>query len=370
MLGEQRAESDGAVARRAFDGLDGLRGIAALSVGVLHVDGLILHRGFNAMTFLAVDFFFCLSGFVLSHAYGARLAAGTLQPGAFFVLRVCRLYPMILAGAVLAVAIGLTMREGPAHETVAMGLGTLLLLPAGFAFGEIAFPLNNVFWSLLFELGAGAVFGCLAASRDRIWALIAATSAVILLLVAAKGVGPGLLGFGNPVLFLFGVPRVLLPFALGVLIERRFAANAPGQATAPLLPALLLVLVLFCIPGQQKFAALASTLVAVPLIVWLGAGAARTRSPRLSAAARHLGAVSYPFYAVHLPLVLLAGDFAADADLGDTARWALAALTLAAAWVLSIWIERWWDRPARALLARRLAARQALAAAAQAASSP
>lgn len=364
MLGEQRAGSDGAVARRAFDGLDGLRGIAALSVGMLHADGLILHCGFNAMTFLAVDFFFCLSGFVLSHAYGARLAEGSLRPGAFFVLRLCRLYPMILAGALLAIGIGLAMREGPAHETVAMGLGTLLLVPAGFAFGDIAFPLNNVFWSLLFELGAGAVFAALAGSRDRTWVMIAAASGAILLIVAAKGVGPGLLGFGNPVLFLFGVPRVLLPFALGVLTERKFAADAPGAATAPLLPALLLVLVLFCIPGQQKFAALACTVVAVPLIVRLGAGTAQAGSDRLSAAARHLGAVSYPFYAVHLPLVLLAGDFAADADLGDGARWLLSAATLAAAWVLSIWVERHWDRPARALLARRVAASRALASAA------
>lgn len=349
------------MARQAFDGLDGLRGIASLSVGVLHVDGLILHRGFNCMTFLAVDFFFCLSGFVLSHAYGARLAEGTLRPGAFFVLRICRLYPMILAGAVLAVAVGLVMRPSPLHETLTMGLGTLLLVPAGFAFGDIAFPLNNAFWSLLFELGAGLIFACLAASGSRVWALIAAASAVILMIVAAKGVGPGVLGFGNPVLFLFGVPRVLLPFALGVLLERRFAATAPGRPTSPLLPALLLVAVLFCIPGDRRFAALICTVVAVPLIVWLGAHASQPASTtgRLPALMHHFGAVSYPFYAVHLPLVLLAGAVASRADLGGAERWALSAATLAVAWLLSIWVERQWDRPARASLARRVAANRA-----------
>ncbi|MBX9885837.1 MAG: acyltransferase [Novosphingobium sp.] len=357
------------MARQAFDGLDGLRGVAALSVGVLHADGLILHCGFNSMTFLAVDFFFCLSGFVLSHAYGARLTDGTLGPGRFFVLRLCRLYPMILAGAVLAVAVGLAMRTGPMHETLTMGLGTLLLVPAGFAFGDIAFPLNNVFWSLLFELGAGAVFACLASSRGRVWVMVAAASAAILLIVAAKGVGPGLLGFGNPVLFLFGAPRVLLPFALGVLVERQFAASEPGRTTAPLLPALLLVTVLFCIPGHRRFTALIATVVAVPLIVWLGARATPLASGRRSALMRHVGAVSYPFYAVHLPLVLLAGAVAARADLGMVARWALSAAALTAAWLLSWWLERQWDQPARTSLARRAAAYQALIGKAQAASS-
>ncbi len=352
------------MARRAFDGLDDLRGVAALSVGMLHVDGLILHAGFDCLTFLAVDFFFCLSGFVLSHAYGARLAEGTLRPGAFFVLRVCRLYPMILAGAVLAIAIGLIMRSGPAHETLTMGLGTLLLVPAGFAFADIAFPLNNVFWSLLFELVAGVIFAALAGSRDRVWAMIAAASAVILLIVAAKGVNPGLLGFGNPVLFVFGVPRVLLPFALGVLVERRFAASEPSRTVPPLLPALLLVLVLFCIPGNRRFAALATTVFAMPLIVWLGAHAAQQSAGRLSALTRRLGAVSYPFYALHLPPVLLAGAVATRTDLDITGRWAISAAALIAAWLLSSWMERHWDRPARAMLARSFAANRAQAAAA------
>lgn len=363
----KQAGTDNFVARQAFEGLDGLRGVAALSVGVLHVDGLILHAGFNCMTFLAVDFFFCLSGFILSHAYGARLAEGTLRPGAFFVLRIVRLYPMILAGAALAVVIGLAIRSAPVHETLTMGLGTLLLVPAGFAFGDIAFPLNNVFWSLLFELGAGVIFAGLAGSRDRVWAAIVVVSALILLIVASKGVGPGVLGFGNPVLFLFGVPRVLLPFALGVLVERRFAASEPSPARprlslSPSLPALLLVLLLFCIPGDRQFAALIGTLIAVPLIVWLGAHASQRGASRLSALAGHFGAVSYPFYAVHLPLVLLGGAIATSADFGGGARWLLSAAVLAAAWLLSIWLERRWDRPTRASLARRAAANRALAA--------
>lgn len=350
------------MARQGFEGLDSLRGIAALSVGVLHVDGLILHSGINCMTFLAVDFFFCLSGFVLSHAYGVRLAEGTLRPGAFFMLRLARLYPMILAGAVLSIIIGLAIRSAPLHETLTMGLGTLLLVPAGFAFGDIAFPLNNVFWSLLFELGAGVIFACLAGSHDQVWAAIVVVSALILVIVASKGVAPGVLGFGNPVLFLFGVPRVLLPFALGVLIQRRFAASQPARATSPGLPALLLVLVLFCIPGDRQFAALICTLIAVPLIVWLGAKASQRGASHLSALMRHFGAVSYPFYAVHLPLVLLGGAIASAAEFSGGARLALSMAVLTAAWLLSIWLEREWDRPTRASLARRVAASQGFAA--------
>lgn len=340
--------------------LDGLRGVASLSVGVLHVNGLILHYGFDCMTYLAVDFFFCLSGFVLSHAYGTRLAEGTLRRGAFFALRLRRLYPMILAGALLGIVTALALAPFSLGETLTLGLATVLLLPAGFAFGDIAFPLNNVFWSLLFELGAGVTFASLAASRNRVWALIAGVSAVILLMAAWKGADAGKLGFADPVMFVLGLPRMLLPFALGILVERKFSGRqAPSEPVSPWLSILLLVAVLFSIPSSLPFAATLSTIVAMPMIVWFGANAS---AGRLSSTMRHLGAVSYPFYAVHLPLVLIGEAIANRLGLGTGAgRLALAAAALTGGWLLAIWLGKRWEGPARAWLSRRAAGEQAVA---------
>ena len=87
--------------------LDGLRGIAALVVVWFH-----LFEGFATSSidqrcnhgYLAVDFFFLLSGFVLSYAYDGRLrsisAAQRLSFGSFLRRRIIRLHPMLLLGLV------------------------------------------------------------------------------------------------------------------------------------------------------------------------------------------------------------------------------------------------------------------------------
>ncbi|MFX8945840.1 acyltransferase family protein, partial [Acinetobacter baumannii] len=61
--------------RRSFATLDGLRGVAALLV-VYHHEHLAGIVGAPAGAYLAVDLFFLMSGFVIAHAYEARLEQG------------------------------------------------------------------------------------------------------------------------------------------------------------------------------------------------------------------------------------------------------------------------------------------------------
>ena len=75
--------------RRSFVTLDGLRGIAALAVVTRHAP---YFRNPFFESYLAVDFFFVLSGFVLAHAYGQRLR-GNLSILDFVKIRIVRLYP-------------------------------------------------------------------------------------------------------------------------------------------------------------------------------------------------------------------------------------------------------------------------------------
>lgn len=91
-----------------YDILDGLRGVAAVSVLVYHLfeaiafaDGATEQQFYHG--FLAVDFFFILSGFVMGYAYDERLKTGTLTPGGFIRRRLIRLHPMVVMG----VAVGL-----------------------------------------------------------------------------------------------------------------------------------------------------------------------------------------------------------------------------------------------------------------------
>ncbi|MFC0185413.1 acyltransferase family protein [Pseudarcicella hirudinis] len=62
--------------KQHFEILDGLRGVAALAVVVFHFMEIVYSdysKNFIAHGFLAVDFFFCLSGFVIGYAYDDRI---------------------------------------------------------------------------------------------------------------------------------------------------------------------------------------------------------------------------------------------------------------------------------------------------------
>jgi len=88
--------------KQHFEILDGLRGIAALSVVTFHFMEWVYtdySENFIAHGFLAVDFFFCLSGFVIGYAYDDRLAKMGIRE--FFKLRLIRLHPLVVSGSVL-----------------------------------------------------------------------------------------------------------------------------------------------------------------------------------------------------------------------------------------------------------------------------
>jgi peptidoglycan/LPS O-acetylase OafA/YrhL len=75
--------------------LDGWRGACALLVALFHLDAN-WHFYENPLvrnSWLFVDFFFVLSGFVISHAYGDRLA-GWREARSFVVRRVGRIWPL------------------------------------------------------------------------------------------------------------------------------------------------------------------------------------------------------------------------------------------------------------------------------------
>jgi peptidoglycan/LPS O-acetylase OafA/YrhL len=86
--------------KKHFILLDGLRGIAALAVGYLHASQIFEVSASPFPAYLAVDFFFCLSGFVVAFAYDDRLASGMTMFD-FSLRRLIRLYPMIIVGVLL-----------------------------------------------------------------------------------------------------------------------------------------------------------------------------------------------------------------------------------------------------------------------------
>lgn len=149
--------------------LDGLRGVAALLVVWYHVFEGYQFAGnkpvidFINHGYLAVDFFFMLSGFVIGYAYDDRWGK-SLTTSKFFRRRLIRLHPMVMMGALIgAISFLLTGMErwDSSHSTLLLTLIALicswLMIPALPGMprevrgnGEM-FPLNGPCWSLFFE---------------------------------------------------------------------------------------------------------------------------------------------------------------------------------------------------------------------------
>ena len=160
--------SDGA-AKERFVVLDGMRGVAALAVIIDHVASPLMQTLIPGR-YLAVDFFFVLSGFVLAHVYLTRLAEGRMSPGAFLRVRAIRFAPLYLAAFALGAALALLYALRGWHEHTLPHVATSALFgvfmlptpPPLSIWPDAPFPLNGPTWSLFFELAVNAVFALVA----------------------------------------------------------------------------------------------------------------------------------------------------------------------------------------------------------------
>jgi peptidoglycan/LPS O-acetylase OafA/YrhL len=284
---------------------DGLRGVAALGVALFHLGP---GAGLSIMPagYLAVDFFFLLSGFVLTRAYGARLRAGLgFRP--FFALRLARLYPVFAIGILLGVPMLWVMAQKASPAVGAGGaalalVANLALLPAPGGFAML-FPGNLVCWSLMLEIAINLAF---AAGGHRLpnGALLAfAGLAAVGLAVSATAFGT-VNGGAYRSDAMLGVWRVCLAFPLGVVIGRlRTPVARPGRRAFAVLAALAVALALPLPVGQALGVELALVLLGFPLLLWWAAGVELPDGGRRLFG--WLGRISYPLYAVHFPLLLL-----------------------------------------------------------------
>src|ERR1700750_3327259 len=122
--------------KQHFEILDGLRGVAALAVVTFHFMEIVFSdysKNFIGHGFLAVDFFFCLSGFVIAYAYDDRIGKmGLLE---FFKSRAIRLHPLVILGSVLGLLsflfdpLSTHAVTYPAGKMMLIVLTSLMLIP-------------------------------------------------------------------------------------------------------------------------------------------------------------------------------------------------------------------------------------------------
>lgn len=368
-----------------FELLDGLRGVAAILVVFYHIfegfsfaeitneagDGIIRTLNHGHM---AVDFFFILSGFVISYAYDDRW--NSMSTWQFFKRRLTRLHPMLIMGAIIgfitfAIA-GFGRWDGTAASTgwaVTAMLLTMLMIPAlpGAPYevrgnGEM-FPLNGPGWSLFFEYLGNILYALI---MRRMSTKILTITTILLGAVHAwffigNISGYDMIGVGwtiDEVNFWGGLVRMLFPLSMGMLLARTFRARRIKGAFWICSIALI---VLFAVPpvastGNISLNSLYEFICIAfifPLIVWVGACGSAGKG-FTAKANRVLGDISYPLYIVHYPIMYIFYAWLIEKkhytfnECPDTVLFVVAASILLALLCLKL-----YDEPVRRWLSRK-----------------
>src|ERR1700761_684799 len=319
------AKLSGAYGARShrFHLLDGLRGFAAILVVLYHLPPYLQKWFACPNAFLAVDFFFCLSGFIIAYSYENRILSG-MSLRDFCLSRFIRLYPLYFLGSflgLLSVCI-LTYGGGRSHlrlsDLLVAAVLSLLVLPnLGNAWSNHSvFPLNGPAWSLFFELFANLIFwfGIRFRLATRL-ALLLITSTSLILLSLARGPLSDVGAFTGS--FTPGFVRVGFSFAMGLVTYRVYQSRrstllsgkialAASFAVIALLGAMLLTRGKLV---EQHTTQLFLVAIASPLVVYLGS------LVKVPAAAEpicsFLGDFSYPLYILHQPFLLVWGGHTA-----------------------------------------------------------
>lgn len=353
--------------------LDGLRGIAALTVvcfhlfeafATSHLDQRINHG------YLAVDFFFILSGFVVGYAYDDRWKKMTVME--FLKRRFIRLHPMVVIGAVIGAVVfylqGCSVWD-VSTVSISMLLGATLLnallIPAtpGMeirGLGEM-YPLNGPSWSLFFEYIGNILYALIIRRLPTkalfVWALLAGCG---LAAFAIWGpLGDICVGFAmDGVNMVGGSLRLLFAFAAGLLLSRVFK---PIHIKGAFWICSLAVVVLLSVPrigGSEHLwmNGLYDTLCAVvlfPLLVFLGASG-KTTDKITTQVCKFLGDISYPLYMVHYPFIYLYYAWVKNGNLTFGQSLPGAVALVVGSVILAYLCLKLYDEPVRRFLTKHL----------------
>ena len=361
-----------------YELLDGLRGVAALMVIWYHVfEGFCTSSmdQFLNHGYLAVDFFFMLSGFVVGYAYDDRWGSGGLTFKGFARRRLIRLHPMLLMGMLIGVVTyiiqGCVHWDGThvsGHWVAIAAVLSCFFVPAYPGAGHEVrgngemFPLNGPSWSLFFEYIANILYA--------LWLRRLSTRALIVW-VCLSGIGLACYALGNmsgfhhlgvgwtlaDYGFIGGLLRVGFSFSLGMLMARVFR---PLKVRGAFWICSVAIIGLLAVPFMGMDGAMwtnalydvTCVVLLFPIILYVGASGV-TSDSRSSAECDFLGKISYPVYIIHYPFMYLfyAWVWAEELAFGDV--WYVALGIVAGCIVLAYLCLKYYDEPVRRWLSSR-----------------
>lgn len=344
-----------------YEILDGLRGVTAIMVVSLHfLDPIGLQGSHIPHVRLVLDFVFCLSGFVLTCAYGDALGT-RLSFGNFYATRWIRISPMLLCGLFFGIAALLAklwlQDEAGAPTPLGAAPANLFLWPSSLFPIDSApsSPGNGSPWWLLLQFVVSLAFPWLLRAGDRILIVVMGMSGIVVMTYALTQ--QSLVGHHTWTDMPIELIRTVYPVTVGIFLYR-LVSRMPRRAPEPMSKCVglaVLLMVIFVAPVPMALSGLYEAVAGLFLLPMLMLYAASTTpAAALKPVMLWLGAVSYPLYAIHDPFVrAISGAMRRLDVMPGWQAGAIAAAALGTCLVMA-WIAlKKIDEPVRRWLTRR-----------------
>ena len=319
-----------------YEILDGLRGVASMMVVAYHLFETYSHDPMHQILnhgYLAVDFFFVLSGFVIGYAYDDRWNRMTLKD--FFKRRLVRLHPMVIMGTLIGALLFYfgdcsafpLISETPWWKMLLLFLLGCTMLPALTSWDIRGWSetnsLNGPTWSLTLEYIANILYALFIRhfSKTLLCIFVIGTAFLTIdltmnldvfnLFSANRSAAYTVIGGWSitPDQIYIGMTRLLYPFFMGLLLSR---INKLIKIKRGFWWCSVLIIVMLAMPrigGMENMWMNGAyeafcILIICPLIVAIGAGS-DIKGKKSVAVCTFLGEISYPLYITHFPLVYM-----------------------------------------------------------------
>lgn len=340
-----------------YESLDGMRGLAAICIVLFHFFEYIFpdyKKSPLGHGYLAVDFFFALSGFVIGYAYDERIK--TIGKGRFLLQRLIRLHPMVIFGAVIGLAAYIF---NPLVDNIAAAgwggvilsfVATLLLVPMPVlpnTAGNV-FPLNPPSWSLSTEYLANIFYAFVLCRLSKKVLLFVCLCFAGWLIYVAHARGWLIEGWEGPHYF-DGWARTAFSFTMGLVL---FRFNLVIRNRVSMVVILLLLLCGFMFHADEDWVReLMIVMVFFPLLISLAAGA--TVGGWMQKFCLFIGRLSYPLYMTHYAVVGVFGFYYGRYKPSGAEVSVWVAVLCALIFGLAYAAMRFYDEPLRKYLVRK-----------------
>jgi peptidoglycan/LPS O-acetylase OafA/YrhL len=355
--------------KKHYEILDGLRGVAAIIVVAFHIfeafSGGNRFKQIINHGYLAVDFFFLLSGFVVAYAYDDRW--GKMTQWEFYKRRLIRLQPMVIMGMIIGAIFYYFQASDVLFPMIAgmevwkviltMVIGfTLLPIPPSMeirGWGEMH-PLDGPAWSLFFEYIANILYALIFRKfSNKVLSVFVLLFAGMLINYTVFGPKGDVIGGWSLNLeqMNIGFTRLLYPFFAGILLSRLGKLiNVKGAFWV----CSLMIAIVLIIPriGDENslwmngiYESFCIILV-FPLIVSIGAGG-EIKNPFSLKICKVLGDISYPIYITHYPLIYWYTAWVVDNKVSLEDGYALGIGVLVASILIAYLCLKLYDEPVR-----------------------